>query len=103
MPQNGRHRRKAVSGDACDGKQFSGNSKRFSGNSKRATDQKRGVIIYSFFGIIPRGTLLIQAISQILKNENYELCFSAGSFVNQITTGKKVQSSGRWLECLGVP
>ncbi len=27
----------------------------------------------------------------------------AGSFVDQITTGKKVQSSGRWLECLGVP
>jgi hypothetical protein len=28
-------------------------------------------------------------ISHILKNENYELCFSAGSFVDQITTGKK--------------
>ncbi len=28
-------------------------------------------------------------ISHILKNENYELCFLAGSFVNQITTGKK--------------
>jgi hypothetical protein len=26
-------------------------------------------------------------ISHILKNENYELCFSAGFFVNQITTG----------------
>ncbi len=25
----------------------------------------------------------------ISKNENYELCFLAGSFVNQITTGKK--------------
>jgi hypothetical protein len=24
-----------------------------------------------------------------LKNENYELCFLTGSFVNQITTGKK--------------
>jgi hypothetical protein len=24
-----------------------------------------------------------------LKSENYELCFSAGSFVDQITTGKK--------------
>jgi hypothetical protein len=28
-------------------------------------------------------------ISHILKNENYELCFSAGSFVNQIMTTKK--------------
>ncbi len=28
-------------------------------------------------------------ISHILKNENYELCFLAGSFVNQITTGKR--------------
>ncbi len=28
-------------------------------------------------------------ISHILKNENYELCFSADSFVNQITTRKK--------------
>ena len=42
-------------------------------------------------------------ISHILKNENYELCFLAGSFVDQITTGKKVQLFGRWLECLGVP
>jgi hypothetical protein len=43
-------------------------------------------------------------ISHILKNENYELCFLAGFFVNQIRTGKnynrkkKVQSSGRRLE-----
>ncbi len=37
-------------------------------------------------------------ISHILKNENYELCFLVGSFIDQITTGKKVQSSGRWLE-----
>ncbi len=78
-----------MSGDACNGKQFSGNSKRLSGNSKRATDQKRGVIIYSFFGVVPCGTLLIQAISQILKNENYEICFLACSFVDQITTEKK--------------
>ncbi len=42
-------------------------------------------------------------ISHILKNENYELCFLADSFVDQIMTGKKVQSSGRRLECLGVP
>jgi hypothetical protein len=28
-------------------------------------------------------------ISHILKNENYELCFLVGSFINQITTGKK--------------
>ncbi len=28
-------------------------------------------------------------ISHILKNENYELCFLAGSFVNQIMTGKQ--------------
>ncbi len=28
-------------------------------------------------------------ISHILKNKNYELCFSVGSFVGQITTGKK--------------
>jgi hypothetical protein len=28
-------------------------------------------------------------ISHILKNENYGLCFLAGSFINQITTGKK--------------
>ncbi len=27
-------------------------------------------------------------ISDILKNKNYELCFLAGFFVNQITTGK---------------
>ncbi len=89
MPRNSRRRRKAASRDDCDGKHFSGNSKRFSGNSKRATDQKRGVIIYSFFGIVPRGTLLIQAISQILKNENYERCFLAGFFINQITTRNK--------------
>ncbi len=31
----------------------------------------------------------MQAISPILKNENYELCFLAGSFVDQITTRKK--------------
>ncbi len=44
-------------------------------------------------------------ISHILKNENYELCFLAGFFLDQITTGKnydriknKVQSSGRRLE-----
>jgi hypothetical protein len=42
MPRNDRHRRKAASGDASDGKQFSGNSKRFSGNSKRVTDKKGG-------------------------------------------------------------
>ncbi len=28
-------------------------------------------------------------ISHILKNENYEPCYLAGSFVDQITTGKK--------------
>jgi hypothetical protein len=28
-------------------------------------------------------------ISHILKNENYELCFLAGFFSNQITTRKK--------------
>jgi hypothetical protein len=28
-------------------------------------------------------------ISHILKNENYELCFLEGTFVDQITTGKK--------------
>jgi hypothetical protein len=27
--------------------------------------------------------------SHILKNQNYELCFSADSFIDQITTGKK--------------
>jgi hypothetical protein len=44
-------------------------------------------------------------ISHILKNDNYELCFLAGSFVDQITTGKKydqnkkkVQPSGRRLK-----
>jgi hypothetical protein len=43
-------------------------------------------------------------ISHILKNENYELCFLAGFFVDQITTGKsydrkkKVQLSGCQLE-----
>ncbi len=37
-------------------------------------------------------------ISHILKNENYVLCFLAGSFVDQITTEKKVQLSGCWLE-----
>ncbi len=43
-------------------------------------------------------------ISHILKNENYELCFLAGFFVDQIMTGKnynhkkKVQLSGRRLE-----
>jgi hypothetical protein len=43
-------------------------------------------------------------ISHILKNENYELCFLAGSFVDQITTGKnydrkkKEQLSGRQLK-----
>ncbi len=45
----------------------------------------------------------IRVISHIMKNESYELCFLAGSFINQITTGKKVQLSGHWLECLGVP
>ena len=38
-------------------------------------------------------------IFHIFKNENYELCFLAGFFVDQITTGnKKVQSSGCRLE-----
>jgi hypothetical protein len=40
-------------------------------------------------------------ISHILKNENYELCFLVGSFVNQkfdYDPKKKVQSSGCWLE-----
>ncbi len=46
----------------------------------------------------------VTILSHILKNENYELCFLAGFFVNQITTGKnynlkkKVMSSGRRLE-----
>ncbi len=38
-------------------------------------------------------TLLIRAISHILKNENYELCFLAGSFVDQITTRKNKRYS----------
>ena len=43
-------------------------------------------------------------ISHILKNENYEPCFLAGFFVDQITTRKKynqkekVQLSGRRLK-----
>jgi hypothetical protein len=37
-------------------------------------------------------------ISHILKNENKDLCFLAGFFVDQITTEKKVQSSGRRLK-----
>ncbi len=43
-------------------------------------------------------------ISHILKNENYELCFLAGFFINQIMIRKncnhkkKVQLSGHWLE-----
>jgi hypothetical protein len=47
---------------------------------------------------------LCVTISHMLKNENYELCFLVGFFVDQITTGKKynrkkkVQSSGCWLE-----
>jgi hypothetical protein len=32
--------------------------------------------------------ILIQAISHTLKNENYELCFLVGSFLDQITTKK---------------
>jgi hypothetical protein len=32
---------------------------------------------------------LIQAISHIFKNENYELCFLPGSFMDQIMTEKK--------------
>jgi hypothetical protein len=31
----------------------------------------------------------MQAITHILKNENYELCFLAGFFIDQITTKKK--------------
>jgi hypothetical protein len=60
-------------------------------------------IYYSEINSLNHITLLIRAISHILKNENYELCFLVGSFVDQITTGKKVQSSGRWLEFWGVP
>ncbi len=39
-------------------------------------------------------------ISHILKNENYELCFLAGSYLHQSNydQNEKVQSSGRWLE-----
>jgi hypothetical protein len=37
--------------------------------------------------------------SHILKNENYELCFSVGSYLRQSNYDwKKVQLSGRWLE-----
>ncbi len=32
--------------------------------------------------------LSVTILSHILKNENYELCFSAGFFVDQIKTGK---------------
>ncbi len=85
---------------------------------------------YSEINSLNHITLFIQGMSHILKNENYELCFSAGSFVDQITTGKigtviwllvgmfggsmsldcfggfldqimtgkKVQSSGHWLQ-----
>jgi hypothetical protein len=35
-------------------------------------------------------------VSHILKNENYELCFLAGSFINQITTGKNYDWKKRY-------
>ncbi len=35
-------------------------------------------------------------ISQILKNENYELCFLAGFFINQSTTGKNYDRKKRY-------
>ncbi len=45
----------------------------------------------------------VTILSHISKNEYYELCILAGFFVDQITTGKittgkKVQLSGRRLE-----
>ncbi len=35
-------------------------------------------------------------ISHILKNENYELCFLEGFFVDQITTGKNYDRKKRY-------
>ncbi len=46
-------------------------------------------IQWFFFQVDTHWVFLIVTISHILKNENYELCFLAGSFVDQILTGKK--------------
>ncbi len=35
-------------------------------------------------------------IFHILKNENYELCFSAGFFVDEIMTGKNYDRENRY-------
>jgi hypothetical protein len=40
--------------------------------------------------------LSVTILSHILKNENYELCISAGFFVDQITTGKKYDQKKRY-------
>jgi hypothetical protein len=57
------------------------------------------VVFYVLCFLQNNPVFLSVIISHILKNENYELCFLAGFFVDQITTTqKKVQSSGRRLE-----
>ena len=71
----------------------------FSGFLDRiATGKIKGIVVWPsvamFGGLVPCAWIVLTGSS---------LCFLAGSFVDQITTRKKVQSSGRWLECLGVP
>ncbi len=46
-------------------------------------------IQWFFFHVNTYLVFLSVTISHIVKNENYELCFSVGSFVDQITTVKK--------------
>jgi hypothetical protein len=40
--------------------------------------------------------LSVTILSHILKNENYELCFLAGFFIDQITTGKNYDLKKRY-------
>jgi hypothetical protein len=40
--------------------------------------------------------LSVTILSYILKNENYELCFLVGFFVDQITTGKNYDRKKRY-------
>ena len=68
----------------------------FGGFLDQITIKKKGTVVWPsvamFGGLVPWARIILAGLS---------LCFSVGSLIKlQIMTGKKVQSSGHWLECL---
>ncbi len=61
---------------------------------------RREIVIGVYFVLPPKQSGVLECmsvtISHILKNENYEICFLAGSLINQITTGKNYDRRKRY-------